>query len=187
MTTNIELAISSVLQRGLAISVSNVLLAYLRILGYAPPDATDVSVPHEAVVAFEHALDKEPRATASSRAPFCPLRGLLTAVGTVGKAQAKRAAARRGVASAKGPLDPRTNPSGVILEFADCEPFDVGQHVSEIFHNTHGDFVSDCVNDGSEFLFDVSVSIFQSTSHRVHCQEDNRLAVRLREDESLLF
>ncbi|EED80550.1 predicted protein [Postia placenta Mad-698-R] len=68
MTTNIELAISSVLQRGLAISVSNVLLAYLRILGYAPPDATDVSVPHEAVVAFEHALDKEPRATASSNA-----------------------------------------------------------------------------------------------------------------------
>ncbi|CCL99756.1 uncharacterized protein FIBRA_01778 [Fibroporia radiculosa] len=60
MATNIELAISSVLQRGEPLIVANVLVSYLKILGYMAPDTRELTVPHEALVAFEHALDKEP-------------------------------------------------------------------------------------------------------------------------------
>lgn len=60
MPTNIELAISAVLYRHKELTVHNVLVDYLRIIGYIEPGQKEATVPHDAVVAFEHALDKEP-------------------------------------------------------------------------------------------------------------------------------
>ncbi|TFY62731.1 hypothetical protein EVJ58_g3682 [Rhodofomes roseus] len=60
MPTNIELAIASVLYRRKELTVYNVFIDYLRIIGYIAPGQKEATVPHDAVVAFEHALDKEP-------------------------------------------------------------------------------------------------------------------------------
>ncbi|KZT69523.1 hypothetical protein DAEQUDRAFT_765368 [Daedalea quercina L-15889] len=60
MPTNIELAIASVMYKHKELTVHNVLVDYLRIIGYIEPGQKEVTVPHDAVVAFEHALDKEP-------------------------------------------------------------------------------------------------------------------------------
>lgn len=74
MPTNIELAISAVLYRHKELTVHNVLVDYLRIIGYIEPDQKEATVPHDAVVAFEHALDKEPllrRRCSSPDASLC--------------------------------------------------------------------------------------------------------------------
>ncbi|PCH40549.1 hypothetical protein WOLCODRAFT_99053 [Wolfiporia cocos MD-104 SS10] len=60
MSSNIEQAIHNALTDALELTVPNVLVAYLRILGYALPSGASTPIPHEALVAFEHALDKEP-------------------------------------------------------------------------------------------------------------------------------
>ncbi|KZT12258.1 uncharacterized protein LAESUDRAFT_754745 [Laetiporus sulphureus 93-53] len=71
MPTSIEKAISTVLQQGEPLAVANVLVAYLKILGYMAPDDKELSVPHEALVAFEHALDKEPALSLRRQASKC--------------------------------------------------------------------------------------------------------------------
>jgi len=70
MSTSIQQAIATVLERNESLTIANVLAAYLKILGYMATDATETDMPQEALVAFEHALDKEPvlsrrRATAT--------------------------------------------------------------------------------------------------------------------------
>ncbi|GBE85087.1 hypothetical protein BKA93DRAFT_783952 [Sparassis latifolia] len=63
MPTSLELAISSVISSQKSLSVPNVLAAYLHTTGFLPePDLTHCggAVAHEALVAFEHALDKQP-------------------------------------------------------------------------------------------------------------------------------
>ncbi|OCH85240.1 hypothetical protein OBBRIDRAFT_829038 [Obba rivulosa] len=61
MATNIEQAISTLLRGSQPLTLSNVLRAYLRVAGLAPvEDGAELVIPHDALVAFEHALDKEP-------------------------------------------------------------------------------------------------------------------------------
>ncbi|KAI0917707.1 hypothetical protein AcW1_007158 [Taiwanofungus camphoratus] len=60
MATNIEQAISTLFLHNRPLTLTNVLRAYFAIAGFIEPDATDITVPHEALVAFEHAMDKEP-------------------------------------------------------------------------------------------------------------------------------
>ncbi|KAH9912940.1 uncharacterized protein B0H18DRAFT_218290 [Fomitopsis serialis] len=74
MLTNIELAISSVLRKREEVTVPSVLVDYLRIIGYIAPGQKEVIVPHEAVAAFEHALDKEPVLRARRATPDASLR-----------------------------------------------------------------------------------------------------------------
>ncbi|EMD39470.1 hypothetical protein CERSUDRAFT_111776 [Gelatoporia subvermispora B] len=70
MATNIEQAISSVFCANLPLTLSNVLRAYLFATVLEPlEDTSKLLISHEALVTFEHALDKEPVFAVRSR-PF---------------------------------------------------------------------------------------------------------------------
>ncbi|KAH9948311.1 hypothetical protein B0H21DRAFT_690334 [Amylocystis lapponica] len=60
MSTSLEQAISALLCHDQPLTVVNVLNAYLHATGFIASDATQATVGHEAVIAFEHALDKQP-------------------------------------------------------------------------------------------------------------------------------
>ncbi|KAI0727127.1 hypothetical protein C8Q72DRAFT_782428 [Fomitopsis betulina] len=69
MHTNLEHAISAVLTQDKELTVHNVLVDYLRVTGYTVPGQKEVKLPHDALVAFEHALDKEPLLRKCCRSP----------------------------------------------------------------------------------------------------------------------
>ncbi|EPS95563.1 hypothetical protein FOMPIDRAFT_1151979 [Fomitopsis schrenkii] len=69
MPTNLEVAISALLSRNKELTVQNVLVDYLRVIGYIEPGQKEVTLPHDALVAFEHALDKEPLLRKCCRSP----------------------------------------------------------------------------------------------------------------------
>jgi len=70
MATNIEQAIAALLDASQPLTLSNVLRAYLRTADLTPlEDTSELVVTHDSLIAFEHALDKEP-VFAVRRRPF---------------------------------------------------------------------------------------------------------------------